>query len=390
MDPLKEILPELFDLIFQHFDNDEILDLSLLSKSWYKTLGQSQNAMSKVWLDVGDRFDEPSRDDVKAFRISDRNYENFTISEMENGLQILLFPRKKWKRAKIDIQSFTSYREYVNLLEIINESVIDLEVFDMEVDNAGSYTKLVPFDKLNRLKISSVSLEALLPFIQTLPSLKKLIVEEIRNADDACGILWQFLCYQKNLTHLNLSSNVFVQFFENPSNYEFKLSFLCVEQNFESYVNSNISKNFQEFLSTQDQLKWIVLSDWTDEITFSKVFSLPKIERVSIEYFDADSEKIELKSNIKNISKTLTRIDFECEDLNVNWIKSILDNFKDIKTLYFYHISADLLKTLMTHKQNLECIKFCSIFDGYEEMLKTEKMQMRLEEEKYFDYRNII
>jgi IMP cyclohydrolase len=389
MDPLKNILPDLFDLVFQHFDNEEILELSMLSRTWYKTLGQSQVAMSKVWLDVGDRFDEPSRDDVKAFRISDRNYENFTISEMENGLQILLFPRKKWKRAKIDIQSFTSYREYVNLLEIINESVIDLEVFDMEVDNAGSFSKLIKFDKLTRLKISSVSLEALMPFVQPLPNLKKLIVEEIRNAEESCGMLWQFLCYQNNLTHLNIASNVFVQFFENPPNCKFKLKFLCVEQNFDPIENLNIVKNFQEFLISQDELKWVVLSDWTDEITFNKVFSLPNIERVSIEYFDAESEKIELKSNIENCSKTLSRIDFECEDLNITWIKSILDNFNCIKILYFYHVSADLLKVLVNRK-NLECVKYCSIFDDHEEILKSQNMQMRLEEEKYFDYRNII
>lgn len=389
MDPLKKIPPDLHDLIFQHFNNNEILDCSLVSRSWYKSLGESQIAMSKVWLDVGDRFDEPSREDIKAFRISDRNYENFTISEMENGLQILLFPRKKWKRAKIDIQSFVSYREFVNLLEIINETVIDLEIFDMEVEKAGNFFRTVKFDKLNRLKISSVSLDTLMPFVQQLESLKRLIIEEIRGAEDSNGFLSQFLSCQQNLTHLNISSNVFVQFFEEPVNFQFKLQFLCVEQNFDPVEHHHILVNFIDFITAQNELKWIVLSDWTDEATFLRIFSLPKVERISIEYFDTESEKIELKSKLECVSKSLKRIDFECEDLCVNWIQSILVNLNNVQILYFYHISIELLK-LLSQRKNLECIKYCSIFDGHEEILKSENMQMKLEEEKYFDYRNII
>lgn len=106
MDPLIEILPEIQDLIFQHCNCDDLLESSTVSKLWYKVIGSSFNFKSKVWINAGDRCNEPSRSDVKSFRVSSRKYENFKISEMENGLQILLFPRRKWRRAKIDIQSF--------------------------------------------------------------------------------------------------------------------------------------------------------------------------------------------------------------------------------------------------------------------------------------------
>jgi hypothetical protein len=85
MDPLQSIC-DVQDLILQHFTVDETLEFSLISRSFYKTIGNSNAAMKKVWLNIGDRFNEPSREDLKAFRASERKYQNFKVSEIENGL----------------------------------------------------------------------------------------------------------------------------------------------------------------------------------------------------------------------------------------------------------------------------------------------------------------
>lgn len=388
MDPLRKIFPEIQDLIFQHWTTDEVLECSTVSKFWYKTIGNSQCCMSKIWVDVGDRFNEPSKTDNKAFRVSQRKYENFKISEMENGLQILLFPRRRWKRAKIDIQSFLSFNEYVNLLKIANDSLIDLEIFDMDIDESENQCEGLKFNELMRLKISSVTLSAVIPFNQPLNNLKKLIIDDIRTNEET---LIEFINCQSNLTHLGTSSKFFFMLSKRTNNCKVNLEFLHVEQNhqeFPKHDDESLS-DLHHFISTQSQLKWIVLSDWTCETSFHEFYSLPNIERISIEYFDADAEKIQLETSPKS-NKSLARIDFECEDMKLDWINSVLQRLVDIKILYFFHISMDLLKILSTRK-NLECIKFCSIFDGYLEILdQPEHRHLKFEEEKYFDYRNII
>lgn len=388
MDPLKKILPEIQDLIHQHWTCDEILECSTVSKFWYKTIGSSQCCMSKIWVDVGDRFNDPSKADIKSFRISQRKYENFKISEMENGLQILLFPRRRWKRAKIDIQSFLSFNEYVNLLEIANDSLIDLEIFDMDIDESENPCEGLNFEELTRLRISSVTLSAVIPFNQPLKNLKKLIIDDIRTNEDT---LTEFINRQSNLTHLGTSSKIFFMLSRSSHNCLFNLKFLHVEQNqeFPKHDDDESLSDLRHLISTQSELKWVVLSDWTCEKSFHEFYSLPNIERISIEYFDADAGKIELKVAPKS-NKTLSRIDFECEDMKLDWVQSILQRLVDVKTLYFFHISTDLLKILSDRKK-LECIKFCSIFDGYREILDLpEHRHLNLEEEKYFDYRNII
>lgn len=93
MDPFIQIPEELFDLVLQHLTVEELLHSSTISSSWYKRIGKSKASMSKIWLNAGDRYFNPQKDDFKLFINTPRNYENFRMSEMENGLLFVLIPR---------------------------------------------------------------------------------------------------------------------------------------------------------------------------------------------------------------------------------------------------------------------------------------------------------
>lgn len=268
--------------------------------------------------------------------------------------------------------------------------MLDLEIFDMHIDNESDdcREKNLMFDNLIKLKISSVTIGAVMPFIQPLKNLRKLIIDEVQTENE--NILSNFISQQSNLTHLGLSSKLFIALLKSSSNCTFKLEFLHVEQNQEFPKSDDVAlSNLRLFVSHQARLKWLVLSDWSDDGSFIVFFSLPKLERISIEYFDADVKKVVL-DKFSPKCQTLIRIDFECENASVEWIKSIIKGLADIKFVYFFHISMDLLK-LLSERKTLESIKFCSIFDDHEKCITfLENRHLKLEEEKYFDYRNII
>lgn len=268
--------------------------------------------------------------------------------------------------------------------------MLDLEIFDMHIsdESEGESAKDLTFFQLAKLKISSVTIGAMMPLNQPLQNLRKLVIDEVQTEDE--NILTNFICQQANLTHLGISSKLFVTLLESSTNCKFKLDFLHVEQNQEFPKSDDVAlNNLRIFVSNQSRLRWLVLSDWADDESFIVFFSLPKLERISIEYFDADVKKVELV-NCSPASRTLIRIDFECENARVEWIQSILIRLMNIKVLYFFHISTELLK-LLSERKHLECIKFCSIFDDFEEFVSSpENRHLNLEEEKYFDYRNII
>lgn len=402
MDPLQN-LHDIQDLTFQHFTVDEVLELSLVSRNYYKTIGNSNAAMKKVWLNIGDRFNEPNREDLKAFRASERKYQNFKMSEIENGLQILLFPKRQWKRGKIDIQSFVSYRDFVNLVQIFHETIEELEIFDMDIEFVDYQHETLEFEKLTKLRVGFVTSLAMIPFMQSLGKLQKLVLEDIKDLDvkgceSAQEVLTKFLDLQPQLTHLSLSSDAFVKMFGDQNNYEFKLNYLLVEYsgNCENEMSKTLLQNFQKFIESQKNLRWLTLCEWTNIDVLKTVFSHSTIVRLSIDYFDGESKKVDMNELELSENHRINHLDFEAENLELNWLKVFLQAATKVQNLYFFHVKKELFEYLLLNVKNLKMIKYCSISERYINAyrdMKTENAETKfidIEEEKFLDLKNVI
>lgn len=401
MDPLQSVC-DVQDLIFQHFSVDELLDLSFVSRSYYKSIGNSNAAMKKVWLNIGDRFNEPNREDLKAFRASERKYQNFKMSEIENGLQILLFPKRQWKRGQVDIQSFVNYRDYVNLLQVFNETIEELEIFDMDIEHVEYRHEPLEFKKLRKLRVGFVTSLAMIPFMQNIGKLRELILEDIRDSnvkgcESSEEIIKKFLKFQPQLTHLSFSADAFKKTFRDSKDFDFKLKYLLVEYsgNSENEESKNLLQNFQSFIESQKNLQWLTLSEWTNVDVIKTVFSSSNINRLSFDYFDGDSKKIDTTSLEITENHSINCIDFECEKLELNWLKVFLKAAPKVETLYFFHVSQEVFEFLLSNLKHLETLKYCSIFndldDVYRRMKKesSEIRNVKIEEKKFFDLKNV-
>ena len=100
MDPL-EINSSLNDLIFQHFDLNEILEISKVSKSWNKKIAESHACMRKIKfsLKLWKTFDKQRQIDERIEILKSenlRNYQNFSIDCQLNKS----FSEEFWKVLK--------------------------------------------------------------------------------------------------------------------------------------------------------------------------------------------------------------------------------------------------------------------------------------------------
>lgn len=369
-------------------------------------IAASPEAMKMVWLNVGDRFHEPRKEDLQAFRASVRKYQNFKMSEIENGLQIVLCPKREWKRAKIDIQSFTSFSDYKYLLNIFNESIQDLEVFDMTVErSSGEHNaETLEFKQLKRLRIGFLTSPALKPFLRTIPRLEILIIENITDIEaqrneNSQELIVQFVQLQPQITHLSLSSDAFCKLFEQNSCCELQLKYLLVEYSGKVDESPELIKNFEVFIKKQKYLNWITLCDWTCTKSLAKIMSLMCIERLSFDYFDGDSEKFEASTTVKlGKNQNIRKIDFEGENFELIWLKFVLEAAENVEDLYFFHVTEEVLKYLLLNCKHLKLLKYCSIFPDFSkfyENLTTEfggKVNEKVEiiEEKFLELKNII
>lgn len=366
MDPL-EIVLDCNELIFQHFTVEEVLEFSMTSKKWYNAIGKSSAAMKKLWVNVGDRFNEPEKEDLRAFRASERDYKNFKISEIENGLQILIFPKRKWRKGQIDIQSYTTFKDYAYLLKVFSDTIVELNIFDMDIGFEKSDTAAMNFPQLRRLQVGYVTSVALNPFLRTQQHLEMLILNNITdNNVTRDGTVQQlmtiFLIYQHQLTHLSMSSDAFVKVFATQISFDFNLKYLLVEY---SGNCEFLLSNFKSFLTDQKNLSWITLCEWTCEKTVAKIFNHEHIERISFDYFDGDSKKFDSSNLILNQNHKIRRIDFEWESLTLDCIKPVLMQCPNATVFYFFHVNQELLEYLMSNFNNLKTLQYCSIFEKF-------------------------
>lgn len=392
MDPLDNFSPFLHGFFFQHLTVDEILTISLVSKAWNQAVGNSREAMKKIWLNVGDRFNEPKKEDLKAFRVSERNYQNFKISEIENGLQILLFPKRHWKRAKIDIQSFTTYKDYINLLNIFNESIVELDIFDMDierVDNEILYESF-PFPHLEILRVGFVTSNCLKAFIQHLPKLYKVQLESItdqgmREDESASELMVKFLKFQTKLTNLSLSADLFVDFIKHNETLKFSLTHLLIED--KGNWGNEERLNFKKFLIEQNQLEWIILCEWTCVESLRAVLAHGNISRVSFDYFDEESKKFNNVPLNLEVNQKIRQIDFDVENCELCWFEPILKACPNVETLYFFHVDEKLLHSLVQNQKFLKRINYCSIFEGFS---NKEDCTIKMCETKFLDFKKLF
>ena len=403
MDPINCLHLHVHDLVFQHLFVKEILECSLVSKCWNKSIGRSSRAMKEVWLNVGDRFNEPKKEDLRAFRASERKYQNFKISEIENGLQILLFPKRRWQRAQIDIQSFTTYKDYVNLLRIFHESVVELDLFDMDIEDGRDINEVVDFPSLNKLKIGFVSSIALRPFLSHIKSLDKLVLENISDMgsaiDNSNELMLKFVHLQPQLAHLSLTSEAFIKIFENAEMFNFQLTYLLIDYNGkrDTSESKTLLENFDIFIINQKQLQWITLCKWTCEVTVSQIISCSNINRVSFDYYE-DSDKFDSSSLELKVNENIKQLDFDFEDLNLDWLKPIFKAAPKTEILYFFHVSQELLQYLLLNFKHLKTLEYCSIFDEFKEFYSCMKkykskeinLNVEIKEKKFLDLRRVL
>lgn len=396
MDPLKAMPEELHYLIFSYLTVEEILNATKVSKMWNYLIGSSCECMKKIWINVGDRFREPNKFELKLIRSSRRKYENFKISEMENGLQILVYPQRNWLRAQIDIQSFITKEDYMSLLEIVNTTIKELNIFDMEIESSSENYEKLMFQNLWKIKFGFVSSVAIEPFLTFHSKLTELTLDDISDVPgaprNACGTVIELLKLNTYITHLSLTSDVFTKIFssENTSCFTFSLKSLIVEY---SDNSETILKNFETFLISQRNLENIVLCDWVSVETVELIFNgATNIRHLTVDYFDENSLRINLKT--LTVNQNIKEMNFDGDGLIPEFLKTFIDAAPRLEKLYVFHLTQELLNYISKKLLSLISLNYCSMevecFEYYNKITSSDdccNKTILLEEEKFKDFR---
>jgi len=394
MDLFKQIHEHLHDFVFQHLTTNELLSLSEVSRYWYEVIGSSNVFSSKIWVNVDDRFAEPCKEIIEIFKTSHRNYNNFKIFEVGNGLKIILNNKEKWKRAQISIQSFMQTNQYYELLKIITH-INDLEIFEINIQECLQYENMrestkekFSFSNLMKLQFGFMSINAIEPFIDSCPNLKTVIFDEVnfKEIQHEKQTINAFFKSQNSLENLQVPVKVLNIIFENVDEINF-----CLKKFFIDFSNEEElhEEKLESFLLKQNLITRTKLYDCSQSMIVTTFLKFCKsLKRLSIEYFDSSSVKFET-SHLKDlVNNSVEQIDLECENLMLEWIIPILKSLIALKSIYVFHLNEELLNYIVKNNKNIKKIFYCSIYKTFKNLPQFSQVQL-IEEKSFLENNNL-
>lgn len=372
MDPIS-LLPSLcIEYIFNHFNGRELLQLMTVNKSWHQEITLSSFLMSRLKLEIRTDWLVNFADVKNIAERSDRAYSHFMLSEgdsvMEDVMEILSHPRRRWKTVQVYQVDFTSSDEIEEFMGNLEETVQSMTLQQVAVyDNSA--LKLNNFKKLHTLSIFYVDSLLLKPLFNAAINLNSLDLGCIDCILDSAIVALKNLT---NLKKLSLCKQWLVQILDSEdfSDVKFQLEEFSMVPPYENTPQS-IDEKFLKFLQTQQEMRKILLTEWFGFKVLDHIFQMPKLKDLtlyhvpefgwetvyvainrSIDIFDIKMIYVEPHTN--NIQNLLSRVP-NVKHIKLRYINEsigtyMLANLNKIETISLVHEeSEDSVRHIFPH-----------------------------------------
>lgn len=119
---------ELKEKILQYLEFEDLLNCSLVAKSWYEYIGKSEKPIKKFVLCYGYPKDpcvkkqkrQPKKKDAVIIQNSKRNYDTLEVTQSKRGDEVLFLPTKAWRRVQLNVGKFSSKLDYYRYVKVFS------------------------------------------------------------------------------------------------------------------------------------------------------------------------------------------------------------------------------------------------------------------------------
>lgn len=348
MDPLERLTEDIHELIFQHFDERDILGLSTVSKAWYDSIGSSKKCMSKVEFAL--KFQKKSSNTrhqqiggkINLVKETTRRYQNITIN--------CCFDR-------------TLSAEFWCLLEFLSSNLVNLKIKSIKLESYAN----VNLPKLEFLKLTYVSSHIRDVLLKGTSILKKLVLKKESPVkwNMACrrGITTGFseFCQKNNrLKELELHGAMqYVSSFEERiSVVRFQLTSLKVKTDMRlTEISEKSQENFISFLNTQQH----TLENISVDVCLPKVIqhifnNMPSLKSIHVDvvitnqHFKVRDLKLRLNEHVVEL-----KIPYVTEHDD---IIEFLNAAPNLMSLFVVHLSHETMAYVAWNLRYLKKLQF--------------------------------
>jgi hypothetical protein len=154
LDPIENLSPELFDLVFQHFTPKELMRTAFVSRAWHEEIGNSQN-MKRIKVFIYHHTQEELNESLIRLFSSQRKYRNVSVN-----LGTMMFDEKvercaRESNVKYKHVKFSDAKLYDSLwpMEVIESTVRDLSLCNIHCSLECENVRKFKFPNLRHLTL---------------------------------------------------------------------------------------------------------------------------------------------------------------------------------------------------------------------------------------------
>lgn len=350
MDPLRGIIGDLHDLIFQHLNTNEILEYSTISKRWYEKIGNSRRCMKKIRLAL------------KFWRSTAKE------QQIEEKLKILKSISRRYQNISIDCRFDKRVSaEFWNLLSVLADNIVSLKIKSINV-TIDSSKPLFQLNKLEELKlvyvpvnIRNIMLSSCNPVKLKLKLVSPLNWSKTSKTDtESLSCIRHFMTTNERLKDVEIYGAIQYRFFfdEDFSKLiKFRLNTLKIKNDLRlSLIPEECERNLIDFLATQSESLEKIFIDVCRPAVIHQVFNNMKnlatihIETVVMTDFKVRDLNLKLNENVVDL-----RIPYITNNQD---IKEILQYTPNLTSLFVAHLSIETMEFVAWNLKKLTLLKY--------------------------------
>ncbi|KAG5667499.1 hypothetical protein PVAND_015478 [Polypedilum vanderplanki] len=382
---------EIIEIIFSYLPIKELLNASLVSKSWNNIIGSSEafKKHSVVNLYHWD-WDKNKFPEIKR---SSREYEALNIKifkckDKDKSVLLNLLKSKNWRKVFFNVSKVSSQKHFVNFIQPL-ENVKDLSIMNVQIRELNKHNKII-LNELESLSFSDIAIDTLYTFMAQQPSLKRLslrfISSDILSKEQSGVVITNFLKSNSFIRELELNEDVTNDLFKKDITNKVKLSLKSLSiglNNTESDVKNNLEIFLKSQYSSLEQLEillqqkfdirneefwWdhernlreenndlVILFDVWNDLHSLKFLCLRFMKDKNVAEISPSSYKnLKKNSNIKSLSiRHISR-----PNLQEKYILAILNLVPNLTSLYITKLTPSLVRVVAYNLKLLRKISY--------------------------------
>jgi hypothetical protein len=328
------VLPELHELIFQHFDPADVLILSETSKHWWNAIGESRKCMQQIRLGLENWESTETTEDIArvmgVISKSTRRYQNIRINSNDDQLVST---------------------KAIQLLKYFAPSLIDVRCLNADEVKVDEKFR---FPRLERLQFINNVTDVDELFLHGCKELRELNLKHHYWADDVP--VRDCLKMNAKLQMLKLWDTGISTMFKvyEPNSFKFQLKRFAT--GCDGDISEETEANFIQFLESQSKsieaIRFRSGLDGVNSLIINKVFQMSAMKIVHLDGIgDLKDLKLKVNSNILEL-----RLPWSVDTLNK--LIPFLSVVPKAKVLFLRKINMEILNYIAVQMKELQILYY--------------------------------